>query len=33
MLILTDFYNHTAQQLYRKLGYEHYDIALVKKLR
>jgi GNAT superfamily N-acetyltransferase len=33
MLILTDFYNHAAQQLYRKCGYEHYDIALVKKLR
>ena len=33
MFILTDFYNHTAQQLYRKLGYEHYDIALAKKLR
>jgi GNAT superfamily N-acetyltransferase len=33
MLILTDFYNQTAQQLYRKLGYEHYDIALSKKLR
>jgi GNAT superfamily N-acetyltransferase len=33
MLILTDFYNKTAQQLYRKLGYEHYDIALVKNLR
>ena len=33
MLILTDFYNHAAQELYRKLGYEHYDIALAKKLR
>jgi GNAT superfamily N-acetyltransferase len=33
MFILTDFYNHTAQALYRKLGYEHYDIALSKKLR
>lgn len=33
MLILTDFYNHAAQQLYRKCGYEHYDIALAKKLR
>ena len=33
MLILTDFYNQNAQQLYRKLGYEHYDIALSKKLR
>jgi len=33
MLILTGFYNHTAQQLYRKLGYEHYDIALAKDLR
>jgi GNAT superfamily N-acetyltransferase len=32
MLILTDFYNHSAQELYRKLGYEHYDIALAKKL-
>ncbi len=33
MLILTDFYNHAAQQLYRKCGYEHYDIAMAKKLR
>jgi GNAT superfamily N-acetyltransferase len=33
MLILTDFYNHAAQQLYRKCGYEHCDIALAKKLR
>jgi len=33
MLILTDFYNQPAQQLYRKLGYENYDIALSKKLR
>ncbi len=33
MLILTDFYNTTAQQLYRKLGYEHHDIALAKNLR
>ena len=33
MFILTDFYNHSAQQLYRKLGFENYDIALVKKLR
>jgi len=33
ILILTDFYNHAAQQLYRTCGYEHYDIALVKKLR
>ena len=33
MLILTDFYNHAAQELYRKLGFEHYDIALSKKLR
>jgi len=32
MFILTDFYNHSAQDLYRKLGYRHYDIALVKKL-
>ncbi len=33
MLILTDFYNYAAQQLYRKCGYQHYDIALAKKLR
>jgi GNAT superfamily N-acetyltransferase len=32
MLILTDFYNQTALRLYRKLGYEHYDIALAKQL-
>jgi GNAT superfamily N-acetyltransferase len=33
MLILTGFYNHTAQQLYRRLGYTHHDIALGKDLR
>ena len=33
MLILTDFYNHAAQQLYRKCGYQHHDIVLAKKLR
>jgi len=32
MLILTDFYNHPAQQLYRAAGYRHYDIALSKQL-
>ena len=32
MLILTDFYNNTAQSLYRAMGYVHYDIALTKDL-
>ena len=32
MLILTDFYNSTAQSLYRSMGYVHYDIALCKDL-
>lgn len=32
MLILTGFYNHSAQQLYRAAGYRHYDIALSKPL-
>ena len=32
MLILTDFYNHPAQSLYRSMGYWHYDIALKKDL-
>ena len=32
MLILTDFYNNTAQALYRSMGYMHYDIALAKDL-
>jgi GNAT superfamily N-acetyltransferase len=32
MLILTDFYNHPAQSLYRSMGYAHYDIALTKDL-
>lgn len=32
MLILTNFYNHPAQQLYRSMGYQHYDIALIKDL-
>ncbi len=32
MLILTDFYNDTAQSLYRSMGYVHYDIALQKDL-
>jgi GNAT superfamily N-acetyltransferase len=32
MLILTDFYNHAAQSLYRLMGYAHYDIALTKDL-
>lgn len=32
MIILTDFYNHTAQTLYRALGYQHRDIALIKML-
>jgi GNAT superfamily N-acetyltransferase len=33
MIILTDFYNYTAQTLYRALGYQHHDIALSKRLR
>ncbi len=33
MLILTDFYNYTAQELYRAMGYCHYDIALAKKFK
>jgi GNAT superfamily N-acetyltransferase len=33
VLILTDFYNHSAQQLYRSLGYVHYDLALAKNLK
>jgi GNAT superfamily N-acetyltransferase len=32
MIILTDFYNGTAQALYRRMGYEHRDIALSKSL-
>ncbi len=32
ILILTDFYNHQAQSLYRALGYAHHDIALSKTL-
>ena len=32
MLILTDFYNSTAQALYHSMGYVHYDIALTKDL-
>ncbi len=32
MIILTDFYNSTAQALYRALGYQHRDIALSKRL-
>jgi GNAT superfamily N-acetyltransferase len=32
MIILTDFYNDTAQALYRSLGYAHRDIALSKNL-
>jgi GNAT superfamily N-acetyltransferase len=32
MLILTNYYNHPAQQLYRSQGYEPYDIALFKSL-
>ena len=32
MVILTDFYNHPAQQLYRALGFQHHDIALVKEI-
>jgi GNAT superfamily N-acetyltransferase len=32
MLVLTDFYNYEAQQLYRAAGFVHYDIALVKEL-
>jgi GNAT superfamily N-acetyltransferase len=32
LLVLTDYYNHAAQQLYRAAGYQHYDIALCKRL-
>lgn len=32
LFILTNFYNHPAQQLYRAHGYQHYDIALIKSL-
>lgn len=32
MLVLTDFYNHAAQELYRSMGFVHYDIALIKSL-
>jgi GNAT superfamily N-acetyltransferase len=32
IIILTDFYNHTAQQLYYRLGYENHDMALSKSL-
>ena len=32
ILILTDFYNNTAQKLYHAAGYSHYDIALHKDL-
>jgi ribosomal protein S18 acetylase RimI-like enzyme len=32
MVILTDYENHPAQSLYRGLGYENYDIALVKDI-
>jgi GNAT superfamily N-acetyltransferase len=33
MIILTDFYNHSAQMLYFSLGYEIHDLALSKKLK
>ncbi len=32
VLVLTDFYNHAALQLYRAAGFEHHDIALEKRL-
>jgi GNAT superfamily N-acetyltransferase len=32
MIILTDFYNHAALELYRAMGYQHHDIGLGKKL-
>ena len=28
----TDFHNHPALELYRAMGYRHYDISLSKKL-
>ena len=32
MIILTDFYNHSAQMLYLKLGYQIHDLALSKNI-
>jgi GNAT superfamily N-acetyltransferase len=32
MIVLTDFENHPAQELYRSLGYQRYDMALSKDL-
>jgi GNAT superfamily N-acetyltransferase len=32
MIIMTDFYNHSAQMLYLKLGYQIHDLALSKNL-
>lgn len=32
LFILTGFDNHPAQQLYRRLGYSHEDLALIKSL-
>ncbi len=33
MIILTDFHNEAAQDLYRSLGYRQHDLALSKELR
>jgi GNAT superfamily N-acetyltransferase len=33
MIIMTDFYNHTAQMLYLKLGYQIHDLALSKEIK
>ncbi len=32
LLVLTDFYNHAAQGLYRAMGFENWDIVMYKKL-
>lgn len=32
LLVMTDFYNHSAQQTYRAAGFVHHDIALSKVL-
>jgi GNAT superfamily N-acetyltransferase len=32
LFILTGFDNHPAQQLYRRLGYAHGDLAMIKSL-
>lgn len=32
LLVLTDFYNHAAQGLYRAMGFENVDIAMIKRV-